>query len=390
MNELALGWRTFPGDDYRRVRQLGILRVVTALYDVPADQVWPLDRLRRELCDAIEAAGMRFDVVESLPVADEIMTGGLAADRLLDIWCGSLENIARVGVRVVTYNWMLGPDWCRTHQLTLPDGSETLAYDEAAVESDAGIRPLPGWLKNVDDQGMQKRLDQHRTVEPDQLWDGLGRFLRRVVPVANALGVKLALHPDDPPWPVFGIPRIITDAAALDRVLGICDSPANGLCFCTGSLGASLDNDLPAMIRRFGARIHFAHVRNVVRTGPRAFYESAHHDGDLDLYNVLAAFHDVGFRGPMRPDHGHRIWNEQSERPGYYWITRAMGASYLRGIWQAVSGHARGADARPCGPTQTDRTLARLNVPSLRPTSSRQVAGTVDIAAPAAVKRRGR
>ena len=104
----------------------------------------------------IEAAGMRFDVVESLPVADEIMTGGPAADRLLDIWCRSLENIARVGVRVVTYNWMLGPDWCRTHQLTLPDGSETLAYDEAAVESDAGIRPLPGWLKNVDDQDMQK------------------------------------------------------------------------------------------------------------------------------------------------------------------------------------------------------------------------------------------
>jgi mannonate dehydratase len=337
MNDQILAWRTFQGDDYRRVRQLGVSSVVTALYDVAADQVWPLDRLQRELREPIEAAGLRFHVVESLPVADEIITGGPAADRLLDIWCRSLENIARVGVQVVTYNWMLGPDWCRTHQLTLPDGSETLAYDEAAAESDAGVRPLPGWLKNVDDDDLQKSLDQHRRVVPNQLWDGLGKFLRRVTPVAEELGVKLALHPDDPPWPVFGIPRIITDAAALDRVLGICDLPANGLCFCTGSLGASPANDLPAMIRRFGSRIYFAHVRNVVRTGSRSFYESAHYEGDLDLCEVLAAFHDVGFSGPMRPDHGHRIWDEQNERPGYYWITRAMGLSYLRGIWQAIA-----------------------------------------------------
>jgi mannonate dehydratase len=138
----------------------------------------------------------------------------------------------------------------------------------------------------------------------------------------------------------LGIPRIITDAAALDRVLSVCDAPANGLCFCTGSLGANPDNDLPAMVRRFGSRIHFAHVRNLVRTGPRSFYESAHHEGDLDLLQALAAFHDAGFRGPMRPDHGHRIWEEQGERPGYFWITRAMGVSYLRGVWNAVAGCA--------------------------------------------------
>jgi len=389
MDDLRLAWRTFDGDDYRHVRQLGIRSVVTALYNVPCDQVWPLESLE-SLRKSIEAAGCRFEVVESLPVADDIIRGGPGAETLTEIWCRSLENIRKAGVQVVTYNWMLGPDWCRTHWLTLPDGSETLAFDEAATQADGAIKHLPGWLKNQDEAEFRQRLDEYRQVGADQLRDGLAKFLARVVPVAERLEVKLALHPDDPPWPVFGIPRIITDAAALDRVLGICDSPANGLCFCTGSLGASLDNDLPAMIRRFGARIHFAHVRNVVRTGPRAFYESAHHDGDLDLYNVLAAFYDVGFRGPMRPDHGHRIWNEQSERPGYYWITRAMGASYLRGIWQAVSGHAGGADAGPCGPTQTDRTLARLSVPSLRPTSSRQVAGMVDSAVPAAVKRRGR
>lgn len=335
MDDLRLAWRTFDGDDYRRVRQLGIGSVVTALYDVPCDRVWPLARLEA-LRSSIEAAGCQFEVVESLPVADEIILGGPAAAALTEVWCQSLEQIAKAGVRVVTYNWMLGPDWCRTHRLTLPDGSETLAFDEGAAQSDAAIQQLPGWLKNQDEAEFRQRLDQYRQVGTDQLWDGLEKFLARVVPLAERFNLKLALHPDDPPWPVFGISRIITDAAALERVLGFQDSTANGLCFCTGSLGADAKNDLPAMVRRFGSRIHFAHVRNVVRTGPRAFYESPHHEGDLDLGEILAAFHDVGFRGPLRPDHGHRIWDEQTDRPGYSWVTRAIGAAYLRGIWQTL------------------------------------------------------
>ena len=339
MDDLRLAWRTFDGDDYRRVRQLGIRSVVTALYNVPCDQVWPLDSLKT-LWNSIKAAGCRFEVVESLPVADEIILGGPAADALTKIWCRSLANIRKAGVRVVTYNWMLGPDWCRTHWLMLPDGSETLAFDEATAQSDAAIKQLPGWLKNQDDAEFRQRLDQYRQVGADQLWDGLAKFLARVVPLAERLEVRLALHPDDPPWPVFGIPRIITDAAALDRVLGFQDSTANGLCFCTGSLGANPENDLPAMVRRFGARIHFAHVRNVVRTGPRAFYESPHHQGDLDLGEILAAFYEAGFCGPMRPDHGHRIWDEHTDRPGYSWVTRAIGAAYLRGIWETLNAAA--------------------------------------------------
>ena len=338
MNDLVLAWRTFAGDNYQWVRQIGIPSVVTALYDQPAHQAWPLQRLRRELRDPIEKAGLRLHVVESLPVPDEIILGDHpSAKGLLDTWCRSLANIATVGVAVVTYNWMLGPDWYRTHELTLADGSQALAFDEAMAEDPSSLRRLPGWLKSLDEAALSQTLADYRRIEPEQLWESLRRFLAHVVPVAEKLGVRLALHPDDPPWPVLGIPRIITDARSLDRLLGLYDSPANGLCFCTGSLGASSDNDLAAMIRSFGSRIHFAHVRNLVRTGPRSFYESPHYEGDLDLYRILAAFRDVGFYGPMRPDHGHQIWDEQSNRPGYSWTTRAMGVSYLRGIWAALA-----------------------------------------------------
>lgn len=340
MDDLTLAWRTFDGDDLRRVCQLGIRSIVTALYDVPPDEVWPLERLKRELQEPITAAGLKFHVVESLPVCDEIITAGPKADGLLDVWCRSLENIAKVGVEVVTYNWMLGPDWCRTHQLILADGSETLAYDEAKNGSEPDLRRLPGWLKNSDERDFRQALAEYAGVVEDQLWEGLRKFLRRVVPLAKEMGLRLALHPDDPPWPVFGIPRIITGADALEQVLGLHDSPANGLCFCTGALGVDPANDLPTMIRRFGSRIHFAHVRNVVRTGNHEFYESAHHEGDLDLYQVLAALHDVAFRGPMRPDHGHRIWDEKNALPGYAWVTRSMGVSYLRGIWRGIIGRA--------------------------------------------------
>ena len=343
MQELTLAWRTFDGDKYEHVRQIGIKSIVTALYDISPSAVWPFETLKTQLYDPITAAECKFHVVESLPVPDEIIIAGPDADRLIAIWCQSLKNIAKVGVEVVTYNVMLGPDWTRTHHLTLDDGSVTLAYDEQATAAQTKLKQLPGWLKNVEDTDFARVMAGFRGIPADRLWEGLHKFLNRVVPLAEELGVKLALHPDDPPWPVFGIPRIITDADALDRVLNLCDSPANGLCFCTGSLGANPDNDLPEMIRRFASRIHFAHVRNLVCTDHHAFYESPHYQGDLDLYQVMRAFHEVGFRGPMRPDHGHTIWGEQAARKGYSWPTRAMGASYLRGLWNAI---ARSASSR--------------------------------------------
>jgi mannonate dehydratase len=178
----------------------------------------------------------------------------------------------------------------------------------------------------------------YRDVNAEQLWDNLAYFLERVVPVAERAGVRLAIHPDDPPWPIFGLPRIITNAPALERLVTLVDSPANGVTFCTGSLGASPENDLPTMVRRLGGRIHFAHCRNVRITGERRFHETAHPSpcGSVDLFQVLCALRDVGFAGPMRPDHGRMIWGETG-RPGYGLYDRALGVTYLQGLWEALS-----------------------------------------------------
>jgi mannonate dehydratase len=182
-------------------------------------------------------------------------------------------------------------------------------------------------------------------VNAEQLWEHLAYFLERVVPAAAAAGVRLALHPDDPPWPILGLPRIITDAAALDRLLALVDRPANGITFCTGSLAANPENDLPAMARRFAAagRIHFAHCRNVRVIGPHRFHETPHPSacGDVDMAAVLAALRDAGFAGPLRPDHGRMIWGETG-RPGYGLYDRALGATYLYGLWEGLTAGATG------------------------------------------------
>jgi mannonate dehydratase len=181
-------------------------------------------------------------------------------------------------------------------------------------------------------------LHAYASVSPSALWDNLGYFLERVVPVATSLGVNLALHPDDPPWPIFGLPRIITDGDALVRVTQLVDATANGITFCTGSLGAAVPESLPDMVRRLRGRIHFAHCRNVRRTAERDFHESAHPSeyGSVNMYDVLHALHSIGFDGPMRPDHGRMIWGETG-RPGYGLHDRALGATYLLGLWEAIS-----------------------------------------------------
>src|SRR5947208_2337257 len=205
--------------------------------------------------------------------------------------------------------------------MRLPDGSTALAYDDralAAIDLSRGTGELPGWAAAYQPTELQALLAAYRDVDAERLWDNLGYFLERVVPVAERAGVRLAIHPDDPPWPIFGLPRIITNARALERLVALVDSPANGVTFCTGSLGASPENDLPAMVRRLGGRIHFAHCRNVRITGDRQFHETAHPSpcGSVDLFQVLCALRDVGFAGPMRPDHGRMIWGETG-RPGY-------------------------------------------------------------------------
>ena len=252
--------------------------------------------------------------------------------------------MGELGIPVLCYNFMPIFDWTRTNlAMPLPDGSTALEYDDrqlARIDLSRGTGDLPGWATAYDAGALNALLDAYKQVDEERLWENLAYFLERVVPVAASANVKMAIHPDDPPWPIFGLPRIITNAAALDRLTRIVDDSANGVTFCTGSLGADPSNDLPAMIRALGerGRIHFMHCRNVLRTGERQFNESPHPSrfGSVNMLEVMRALRDVGFAGPMRPDHGRRIWGEEG-RPGYGLYDRALGAAYLHGLWEAVS-----------------------------------------------------
>jgi mannonate dehydratase len=344
---MRMSFRWFGENDpvsLDRIRQIpGVHGVVSALHDVPAGATWPRDRIDR-LAQTIADAGMLLSVVESIPVHEEIKLGTRNTAKLLDQYAESVRNIGEAGIGVLCYNFMPVFDWTRTDlSLRLPDGSTALAYDDdqlAKIDLSHGTRDLPGWGAAYDAATLSALLEAYRAVSAEQLWDNLSRFLEHIVPVAEEYGVRLAIHPDDPPWPIFGIPRIITGESAIDRLLAIVNSPANGITFCTGSLGASADNNLPAMARKYGAmkRIHFAHCRNVVRTATRAFHEVPHPSeyGNVDMLDVLRALVETGFDGPMRPDHGRMIWGE-SGRPGYGLYDRALGATYLHGMWEALS-----------------------------------------------------
>ena len=326
------------------VRQIpGVRGIVSALYDVPVGDTWTVDQLTR-LAEVVDAGDLSLDVIESIPVHEDIKLGRPDSERLLDNYAESVRNMGEAGIPVLCYNFMPVFDWTRTDlEMRLADGSTALAYDDDAlsrIDLSRGTGDLPGWAATYSAAELAALLSAYRDISEERLWENLERFLQHVVPVAESSGVKLALHPDDPPWSIFGLPRIITNGLALERVVKLVDSPSNGLTFCTGSLGAEASNDLPAIARRFGAmgRIHFAHCRNIRRTGPRSFNEVPHPSefGDVDMLGVLRALRDTAFDGPMRPDHGRMIWGEHG-RPGYGLYDRALGAVYLHGAWSALT-----------------------------------------------------
>ncbi len=336
-----------PGDPIplTHIRQIpGVRGVVSALYDVPVGAAWPRQQLERLRGD-IDAAGLTLAVVESIPVHEDIKLGRPTRDRLIANYCESVRAMGELGISVLCYNFMPVFDWMRTDlAMPLPDGSTALAYDDRAlarVDLARGTGDLPGWAAAYGPGELQALLAAYRDVDAERLWDHLAYFLERVVPVAEEAGVRMAIHPDDPPWSIVGLPRIICRSADLERLVRLVDRPANGVTFCTGSLGARLDNDLPAMARGLGAmgRIHFAHCRNVRITGERQFHETPHPSalGGVDLGEVLRALRDTGFAGPMRPDHGRMIWGERG-RPGYGLYDRALGAMYLQGLWEGLNG----------------------------------------------------
>ncbi len=325
------------------IRQIpGLYGIVSAIYEVPVGEVWPLDKLQA-LRDRIEAVGLKFEVVESVPMHEDIKLGKPSRDQLIANFSQNIRNCAQVGVKVICYNFMPVFDWTRTEMAkVLPDGSTTLAFDAekiAQIDPEHGIT-LPGWDASYRPEQLKALLDEYRDVGEDTLWDNLAYFLKAIIPVAEEAGIKMAMHPDDPPRPIFGLPRIVKNRDDLQRLVNIVDSPANGLTLCSGSLGADLCNNIEALVREFGSmgRIHFGHLRNVKVEPDGTFYESTHRscDGSLDIAAIVKAYHDIGFEGYVRPDHGRMIWGETG-KPGYGLYDRALGAVYLNGLWEAIT-----------------------------------------------------
>lgn len=374
-------WRWFGPRDViplAHVRQAGATGVVSALHHVACGEVWPVDEIARRKAE-IEAAGLRWSVVESVPVHEDIKrhTGDCAM--YLDRYAQSLRNLAACGLRVVCYNFMAITDWTRTDvDFRMPDGSEALRFDalelcafdvlelkrpnaaraynaatlEAAERRWASLAPdrrervirttlmgLPGTVEDLTVEQFRDRLAEYADIDAERLRAHHAAFLRHVVPVAESLGMRLAIHPDDPPFPIFGLPRIAGDEDGLRRIVEAVDSPANGITFCTGSLGANARNDCAGILRRLGDRIHFLHLRNVRREADGSFFEDDHLAGSTDMPAVMSEAIDLMARRgeslPMRPDHGHRMLDDLKKDGfylGYSAVGRLRGLAELRGL----------------------------------------------------------
>lgn len=366
----------------RDIRQSGCAGVVTALHHIPVGDVWPVHEIqyRRSL---IEAEGMTWTVVESLPVSDDIKKG--SGDYLVHIenYKRSLQNLALCGIQVITYNFMPVLDWIRTDiSYTLPVGSKALYFERLAFvafdlfmlkrpEAEKDYAPpeiaaardwmdthsaadkervfqnallgLPGSMGRFTPEEVLQALDSYKHISPAKLRENLFYFLREVVPVAEELNLKMAIHPDDPPYAVLGLPRIVSSEQDLADIVQAVPSPANGLCYCTGSLGVRADNDLVGIIQRLGAHIHFLHLRNTKRDGAGNFFEADHLGGDADMYAIvrelLLLMKQRGVALPVRPDHGHQMLDDLQKvtYPGYSCIGRLKGLAELRGLQFGLS-----------------------------------------------------
>ena len=325
--------------------------VVTSLMDLPAGALWPTERISA-LKEEVNAAGLEMEVIESVNVHEDIKLGLPGRDAYIDNYRETVRRLGQAGVKVICYNFMPVFDWTRTDLAKpRPDGSTVLAYDQAVIDritdpqafadqiqQGAGEFEMAGW--EPERMAELKRLfAQYQNVSHEDLFRNLKYFLEAVIPVCEQYDVKMAIHPDDPPWDIFGLPRIYTCRENMRRIVELVDSPYNGLTLCSGSLGSSPCNDIPALVREFGGEghIHFAHVRNIKFTGPGRFEEAAHlsGDGSLDLYEIMKAYYDVGFEGYIRPDHGRMIWDEKG-RAGYGLYDRALGIMYMWGCWDML------------------------------------------------------
>lgn len=341
---MQMTFRWYGEDDpvtLDKIRQIpGVTGIVSAIYDIPVGEVWPLERIIK-LKETIEAKGLTLSVIESVPVHEDIKTGDGDRDRYIENYCETLRNLSKAGVDCVCYNFMPVFDWTRSDlSYELPDGSYALAYKDETVQKMnplTGDLSLPGWDASYTKEGMKALLEKYQNISEEDLWNNLKYFLDSVIKVAEEVHIKMAIHPDDPPWNIFGLPRIITNKKNIERFLKLYDSPYNGLTLCSGSLGVDPNNDIIDMVKSFSDRIHFAHIRNVKITGNKCFEEAGHKTecGSLDIFGIIKAYHDSGFDGYIRPDNGRMIWGETG-RPGYGLYDRALGAVYIGGIWEAL------------------------------------------------------
>ena len=334
-----------------QIRQIpGAPGIVGALYDVPVGEAWTLEKVL-ELKNTVEKAGLKLEVIESVNIHEDIKLGLPTRDKYIQNYKESIRNLGKIGVKVICYNFMPVFDWLRTElAMKLEDGSEAMAYDNSIVQKLDPIKMvedmatnsngfvLPGWepyrLKELKDT-----LEKYKNIDEEKLFVNLKYFLENIIPVCEEVDVKMAIHPDDPPWSLFGLPRIVTNKENIDRLVKLVDSPYNGLTLCSGSLGSNPENNIPELIRHFGSkgRIHFGHVRNLKFVSDKEFHESSHlsSDGSFDMFEIMKAYHDIGFEGYIRPDHGRMIWGEKA-RPGYGLYDRALGVAYLNGLWEAI------------------------------------------------------
>lgn len=315
--------------------------VVSAVYDVKPGELWPRESIEK-IKKLSEENGLVFDVVESIPVHENIKLGADNADELTDIYCQNIERCAEYGVKCITYNFMPVFDWTRTQlDKKAPDGSTSLVMYMDQLKDLDPLREdikLPGWDASYTQDEVRDLINAYSELGEEGLWKNLERFLEKVIPTAERCGVRMAIHPDDPPYPIFGLPRIITNEGNIDRMLAMVDSPANSLCLCTGSLGSGGFNDVEKLVRKYSAmdRVAFMHIRQVKLLDDGSFEECGHlsKNGSMDMYRIVKALIDTGFDGYVRPDHGRMIWGETG-KPGYGLYDRALGAMYINGLFEA-------------------------------------------------------
>lgn len=349
--EMTLRWygSQFDTVTLKQIRQIpGVKGVITTLYDTQPGEVWSQERIHA-LKAEVEAAGLHIAGIESVNIHDAIKTGAPEREQYIDNYIETLENLGKEDIHLVCYNFMPVFDWTRTELARKRlDGSTVLAYTQEAVDA---LQPenmfasiqgetngtiMPGWEPERMAK-IKELFEMYKEIDDEKLFDNLKYFLERIMPVCDKYDINMAIHPDDPAWSVFGLPRIIINKTNILRMMKMVDNPHNGVTFCSGSYGTNLENDLPDMIRSLKGRIHFAHVRNLKFNTPTDFEEAAHlsSDGTFDMYEIMKALYDINFTGPIRPDHGRMIWDEVA-MPGYGLYDRALGACYLQGLWEAI------------------------------------------------------